>query len=974
MASHRHQQKAVHFFKVILKCMLRDGVLRIPSDFTRKYGGDLQNPVFLKPPDGTEWKIYWEKHDDGDIWFEKGWKEFASHYSLDHWYFIIFKYEGTSNLEVIIFNMAAIEIEYPSHVTDEENYNLEKDSDDSVEFLGEGPTYPNTRLRSSLSNPQPLKKLRNGKVRVAQRSSDLKKLGEGPAFQKVRPRSPLPHAQTLKKLRSSKTIVAERSSNLKKCPLPPIHPCKKMRACTNGEDGRTSSLQKKPINGELIQVEGRSNYSTKKCSNSLAITIRRRKPLIEVEKARALQRVSTFSSKYPHFKRVMQPSYVSRPYLRVPPKFCKQHLKKKQGAVLLQALDGRTWSSRYKVISFADKLYIPGWTAFAKDNVLEVGDVCVFEFIQRTIATIRVTISRHEQLSCLVNLAERVKGNARKKSPLLPLHPCKKMRACTNGEVESTSNLRKKPIHRELIQLEAIARGKPLTELEKARALRRVNAFSSEYPHFKRVMQPSYVSKHHLVIPLQFCKQHLKKRRDILLQALDGRTWHARYKVGFSNKAFLSGWGAFAKDNYVEVGNVCAFELIQRNSKSTSPGEISRKGKEKKAESSDVELIGEEAGSPVHRVFRRQARSSSRLKAPVQPDNSAKMKMLAKRKIAYGMVVDFSKDDDMKKIKKRFTGMGWKNFFQVTESVIYDALVRQFYGNLTDSVLGNSVAITTIVDEHEFTLSEEILGNILGVPAEGKRIYCSKRWDQKKTGVSFAQAMEIIADSPIDPLWSLKPSLQFANQITKTMGRIVKMAIMPKLGNLSGYNYNEMNVLFHLKMKLPLNLPFLILNHMIESAKDTRSQFVLPYGMILTRIFKHQPAIDTTAYSYSPMPRNNVIRKPLILKKRNLKRKAEHSPQGRDSKQRVSTSFGVSLWRESQPSFSEHNRWLEYMLRCALSRIDNLQEEVKLMKKELGELKAKQYMERTETGASDDEDDADVDDDEEEEADDSEDV
>ncbi|KAI4357349.1 hypothetical protein L6164_001303 [Bauhinia variegata] len=575
MASHRHQQKAVHFFKVILKCMLRDGVLRIPSDFTRKYGGDLKNPVFLKPPDGTEWKIYWEKHDDGDIWFEKGWKEFATHYSLDHWYFIIFKYEGTCNLEVIIFNMAAIEIEYPSHVTDEENYNLGKDSDDSVEFLGEGPTYPNTRLRSSLSNPQPLKRLRNGKVRVAQRSSDLKKLGEGPSFQKARPRSPLPHAQTLKKLRSGKTIVAERSSNLKKCPLPPIRPCKKMRSCTNGEDGSTSSLQKKPINGELIQVEGSSNYSTKKCSNSLAITIRRRKPLTEVEKARALQRVITFSSKYPHFKRVMQPSYISRPYLRVPPKFWKQHLKKKQGAVLLQALDGRTWSSRYRVGSFADKLYIPGWTAFAKDNVLEVGDVCVFEFIQRTIATIRVTISRHEQLSCLVNSVERVKGNARKKSPLLPLHPCKKMRACKNDEVESTSNLQKKPIHGELIQPEAIARSKPLTEVEKARALQRVSAFSSEYPHFKRVMQPSYVSKHHLVIPLQFWKQHLKKRRDILLQALDGRTWHARHKVGFSNKAFLSGWGAFAKDNYVEVGDVCVFELIQRT-KATLRVTISR--------------------------------------------------------------------------------------------------------------------------------------------------------------------------------------------------------------------------------------------------------------------------------------------------------------------------------------------------------------------------------------------------------------
>ncbi|KAI4353767.1 hypothetical protein L6164_002695 [Bauhinia variegata] len=185
------------------------------------------------------------------------------------------------------------------------------------------------------------------------------------------------------------------------------------------------------------------------------------------------------------------------------------------------------------------------------------------------------------------------------------------------------------------------------------------------------------------------------------------------------------------------------------------------------------------------------------------------------------MVIDFSHNDDMKKIEKKFMGMGWRNFFRVTKDAVYDALVCQFYGNLTHSSL-ESYVITSIVDGYELVLNKELLREILRVPAKGKRIYCSKRWDKKNTGVSFAQAMDIIIDSPIDPLRSPKPSLEFTNQMTKTMGKIVKMAIMPRLGNLSKPNYNEMNILFHLKMGLPLNLPFLILNHMIELAKNSQ--------------------------------------------------------------------------------------------------------------------------------------------------------
>ncbi|XP_029152061.1 B3 domain-containing transcription factor VRN1-like [Arachis hypogaea] len=103
---------------------------KIPNKFSRKYGGDMPNPVQLQPPDGTEWRIDWTNH-DGEILFENGWKEFATFYTLENGHVLWFEYNGTSNIKVNIFDMSALEIDYPS--------NGRIGDDNSVEILDEPP-------------------------------------------------------------------------------------------------------------------------------------------------------------------------------------------------------------------------------------------------------------------------------------------------------------------------------------------------------------------------------------------------------------------------------------------------------------------------------------------------------------------------------------------------------------------------------------------------------------------------------------------------------------------------------------------------------------------------------------------------------------------------------------------------------------------------------------------------------------------
>ena len=131
----------------------------------------MANPVFLKPPDGTEWKVDWTNH-DGGILFEKGWKEFATYYSLDHGHLMLFEYKETSHFEVHIFGMSGLEIDYPFH---------DQISDDSVEILNELPPRcrgrPKKRLKPPMSSPSTSRELRSSmKTRDVEGSPNPQKL------------------------------------------------------------------------------------------------------------------------------------------------------------------------------------------------------------------------------------------------------------------------------------------------------------------------------------------------------------------------------------------------------------------------------------------------------------------------------------------------------------------------------------------------------------------------------------------------------------------------------------------------------------------------------------------------------------------------------------------------------------------------------------------------------------------------------
>ncbi|CAJ1977624.1 unnamed protein product [Sphenostylis stenocarpa] len=105
----------IHFVKGIEEHNLCSGELfmqKLPPGFVIKYWVDIANPLLLLLPEGAKWKRNWTRI-GVDVWLVDTWKNFAEFYSLDVDNYLLFKYLGKSQFEVVIFNHSGVEIEYP---------------------------------------------------------------------------------------------------------------------------------------------------------------------------------------------------------------------------------------------------------------------------------------------------------------------------------------------------------------------------------------------------------------------------------------------------------------------------------------------------------------------------------------------------------------------------------------------------------------------------------------------------------------------------------------------------------------------------------------------------------------------------------------------------------------------------------------------------------------------------------------------
>ncbi|XP_049394799.1 B3 domain-containing protein REM16-like [Solanum stenotomum] len=97
----------------------------------------------------------------------------------------------------------------------------------------------------------------------------------------------------------------------------------------------------------------------------------------------AYQRAKAFTSENPFFIRVMQSSYVSGNSLNIPQVIGWEIFSAKRSDLVLQVPRKRSWALKCnRAKEYA--LLTSGWKEFVFDKYIKVGDVCVFEQVNRS--------------------------------------------------------------------------------------------------------------------------------------------------------------------------------------------------------------------------------------------------------------------------------------------------------------------------------------------------------------------------------------------------------------------------------------------------------------------------------------------------------------------------------------------------------------------------------------------------------------
>ncbi|ESQ30540.1 hypothetical protein EUTSA_v10011760mg [Eutrema salsugineum] len=117
------------FMKIILHSTIKEKMMKIPARFVR-LGPKLTDTVTIETPAGFKRSIRIKRVGD-EVWFENGWSEFAKAHSLSKGHFLYFYYKGNSSFRVVIFDVSALEIDYPLDKVDV----IESDDDDDDEVM-----------------------------------------------------------------------------------------------------------------------------------------------------------------------------------------------------------------------------------------------------------------------------------------------------------------------------------------------------------------------------------------------------------------------------------------------------------------------------------------------------------------------------------------------------------------------------------------------------------------------------------------------------------------------------------------------------------------------------------------------------------------------------------------------------------------------------------------------------------------------
>ncbi|PON92223.1 B3 DNA binding domain containing protein [Trema orientale] len=107
--------------------------------------------------------------------------------------------------------------------------------------------------------------------------------------------------------------------------------------------------------------------------------------------------------------------------------------------------------------------------------------------------------------------------------------------------------------------------GRTYKSYKDSRALEAASSFSSPKPFFKKVVRDHPSACYNLRLPKNFVDGHLERKDQIVILQAGAKNWHVNLLKCQSGYFFAKGWNKFLTGNSLHPGDVCIYELIEKN-------------------------------------------------------------------------------------------------------------------------------------------------------------------------------------------------------------------------------------------------------------------------------------------------------------------------------------------------------------------------------------------------------------------------
>ncbi|KAB1207422.1 B3 domain-containing transcription factor VRN1 [Morella rubra] len=256
-----------------------------------------------------------------------------------------------------------------------------------------------------------------------------------------------------------------------------------------------------------------------------------------------------------HFFKIILPSTLADKKLMIPERFAGNIGDELSTIATLTLPSGRVWQVGLK--KDEKKIWFhEGWQDFVKSNSVGYGYFLVFRYEGNSNFYVLVFDTTATEIQYGLGKSSELEDPG----DSMELDDTKKSRQGILNKTEmSTKNEDRETSVREKLSSTS-SKTRRMMCRGRERAIKAARMLKPKAPSFISVLRP------YLYVPAGFACKYLRQHQIAILKIADGQQWSTKYRPQTPSSSAVrigEGWTEFSRENNLEKGDVCVFELIQ---------------------------------------------------------------------------------------------------------------------------------------------------------------------------------------------------------------------------------------------------------------------------------------------------------------------------------------------------------------------------------------------------------------------------